>query len=504
MFGFRMSREQIQARLSAPTPWYRITNLAEDGVAEIEIYDEIGWLGCTASEFIAQLKDVDARQINLRVNSPGGEIFDGIAIHNALRSHPARVVTSVDSLAASIASVIALAGDEIVMMPHSQMMIHDGAGICMGQASDMREMADLLDRQSDNIASIYAEKAGGQTRSWRSKMKAETWYTAEEAVRAGLADRLAKLTRRPAEAEKAQPAAAHWDLSVFRYSGRDAAPSPSASTGSFTFNATSGSSAVTINVTVDGETTLTPDQVSDHLAKLFSAETNEEQTLIADKATPVHHTATVDETWDSGPNVSRLPSPMATSTANAMYAYYDAEQVENGKVIKGACKLPHHNVSTDGTPGAANLNGVRNALARLSQADIPASEHDAIRSHLQAHLDDAETEGAMKKCPQCGKMIPSEAMAEHMASEHSEGAAEEDHADPSTLTNESDDEVLKPAEEPPQEPAEEEPPAEEGEPQTDGSWDATVAALLDTDAWSQAIAPLFNRHAPARRHRSLL
>ncbi|MCF3101432.1 Clp protease ClpP [Streptomyces roseoverticillatus] len=206
--------------------WYRIKNLA-DGATEIAIYDEIGYWGVTASDFIAELKTVNSSEITLRLNSPGGEVFDGIAIMNALRSHSARVTTHVDGIAASIASVIAMAGDRIVMQPHSQMMIHDGSGLCIGNAADMREMADLLDKQSDNIAAIYAERAGGTVKQWRTKMLAETWYSAQEAVEAGLADEVAKPQRRPEPGDGEDvPMAAAWDLSVFRYAGRTEAPAP--------------------------------------------------------------------------------------------------------------------------------------------------------------------------------------------------------------------------------------------------------------------------------------
>lgn len=208
--------------------WYEIRNLSVD-TAEVVIYDEIGYWGVTADDFMRDLRGLDVAAITLRVNSPGGEIFDGIAIHNLLRSHRAHVTTYVDSLAASIASVIALAGDRVVMQPHSQMMIHDGSGLVVGNAADMREMADLLDRQSDNIAAVYAEKAGGTAAEWRERMRAETWYSAAEAVEAGLADEVAPSRQRPDEEEEAEPGepmAAAWDLSVFRYAGRDAAPGP--------------------------------------------------------------------------------------------------------------------------------------------------------------------------------------------------------------------------------------------------------------------------------------
>lgn len=103
-------------------------------------------------------------------------------------------------------------------------------------------------------------------------------------------------------------------------------------------------------------------------------------------ASPVHNTSTVEGEWDASVNEKRIPSPMSVATARAMYAYYDSSRVKDGKIVKDACKLPHHRVSEDGRPGPAVLNGVRNALARLPQSDIPASEHEAIRRHLLNHL----------------------------------------------------------------------------------------------------------------------
>ncbi|MFI0768620.1 head maturation protease, ClpP-related [Streptomyces sp. NPDC021218] len=224
----RLRTARPRASLRQGRDWYRIKNLG-NSAAEVVIYDEIGWFGVTAEDFMAELRGLDVGEITLRVNSPGGEIFDGIAIHNLLRSHRAQVTTYVDSLAASIASVIALAGDRVIMQPHSQMMIHDGSGLSIGNAQDMREMADLLDRQSDNIAEVYAERAGGTVAEWRERMLAETWYSAAEAVAAGLADEVAPSRQRPDEGEPDDPMANSWDLSIFRYAGRQEAPSPVAS-----------------------------------------------------------------------------------------------------------------------------------------------------------------------------------------------------------------------------------------------------------------------------------
>ena len=169
--------------------WFELKNLSEE-TANIAIYDEIGAWGVTASDFVNELKGVTARNIQLSINSPGGDVFDGLAILNSLRQHPANVNVVVDGVAASAASFIAMAGDSVKMAPQAMMMIHDAAGLVIGNAQDMQEMATLLDKTSDNIASVYAQRAGGTQEDWRNAMKAETWYTDQEAVDSGLADEI--------------------------------------------------------------------------------------------------------------------------------------------------------------------------------------------------------------------------------------------------------------------------------------------------------------------------
>jgi ATP-dependent protease ClpP protease subunit len=179
-------------------PWYYIRDVApevgEEGesndetAAEVFIYDEIGGsFGVDANEFIQDLQGIKAKEITVRINSPGGSVFDAIAIYNSLIQHPANITTRVDAMAASAASIIAMAGDTVEMMVGSQLMIHDAMGTEMGNARDMREMAKFLDLQSDNLASIYANKAGDK-QDWRALMLAETWMFAQEAVDFGLAD----------------------------------------------------------------------------------------------------------------------------------------------------------------------------------------------------------------------------------------------------------------------------------------------------------------------------
>jgi ATP-dependent protease ClpP protease subunit len=216
---------QPAATIQQDRVWYRITNNA-GGPAVVDIFDEIGYWGTNAADFQRELAAITAPDITVNLNSPGGEIFEGIAIHNALRSHPAAVTVRVAGLAASIASVIALAGDRVIMQPHSQMMIHDGSGFCIGDAREMREMADLLDKQSNNIAAVYAERAGGTVEEWRERMLAETWYSADEAVEAGLADEVDSPAWQGQEPAPAAQPAAKWDLTVFRHAGREQAPAP--------------------------------------------------------------------------------------------------------------------------------------------------------------------------------------------------------------------------------------------------------------------------------------
>lgn len=204
--------------------WYQIRNAADDSAARVMIYGAIGesfWGDSVpASEFVREVAALDVDRIELHINSPGGSIFDGVAITNCLRQHKAQVVGYVDGLAASAASFIAVGGcDELIMGRNTQLMIHDGSGVCVGNAADMQEMADLLDKLSANIADIYTDKAGGEPGEWRAAMLAETWYSADEAVAAGLADQVDT-------GETAKDPENLFDLTPFNYAGRSKAPTP--------------------------------------------------------------------------------------------------------------------------------------------------------------------------------------------------------------------------------------------------------------------------------------
>jgi len=222
-----MKKAQSQNR-----DWFRIENAhkdednATDELTKIYIYGEIGdsWWGdsTSANDFIKLLSGVKSKTIELHLNSPGGSIFDGIAIYNALKDHSATVEVIVDALAASAASFIAQAGDVVKMTAAATMMIHDGSTGAYGDAAYLRETADILDKLSNTVAGIYAARAGEDAAFWRALMVQEVWYNAEEAVAAGLADEIAGDT----DDEALQDAENKWDLSIFNHAGRNSAPDP--------------------------------------------------------------------------------------------------------------------------------------------------------------------------------------------------------------------------------------------------------------------------------------
>jgi ATP-dependent Clp protease, protease subunit len=162
--------------------------------AEISIYDEIGksfWGEDTVSakQFVSDLADLgDVDSILLRINSPGGDVFDGVAIHNALKNHKATVTAQVDGIAASAASFIAMAADKIVMPSNSFMLIHGASGMSWGNADDMRAVADDLDRIDKSMIAAYATRSKGSQASVKKLMKEDRLIDATEAKSLGFAD----------------------------------------------------------------------------------------------------------------------------------------------------------------------------------------------------------------------------------------------------------------------------------------------------------------------------
>jgi len=171
---------------------WNIKNQATE--AEVFLYDEIGedWWGdgISAKGFIEDLQALPAsvEKIIVRINSPGGDVFDGFAIYQALLRDRREVVTAVDGLAASSASVVMMAGDEINAAETAMVMIHEPWTIAIGNAADFRELADLLDQITGQIVAAYGRRDGVDRDAIKEAMQAETWYTATEALEAGLVD----------------------------------------------------------------------------------------------------------------------------------------------------------------------------------------------------------------------------------------------------------------------------------------------------------------------------
>lgn len=168
--------------------WFRMKASAASE-AEIYIYDEIGFWGVTARQFVSDLQALgDVSHINLHINSPGGDVFEGIAIFNALKFHGAAITVHIDGIAASMASVIAMVGNPIIMPENTMMMIHKPWGFAGGDANDMRDYADLLDKMESVLIPAYAEKTGKSAEEIAAMLEDETWMSGSECVAQGFAD----------------------------------------------------------------------------------------------------------------------------------------------------------------------------------------------------------------------------------------------------------------------------------------------------------------------------
>tara|TARA_Y200000002_G_scaffold383259_1_gene404523 strand:- start:3010 stop:4008 length:999 start_codon:yes stop_codon:yes gene_type:complete len=184
--------------------WYSIENKADNSV-EISIYDEIGDYGTSAKNFIEEVKAVGTADITLRINSVGGSVFDGLAIYNTLRSHNGYVNIKIEGLAASISTVIAMAGDNIEMSENGFFMIHNPFGQSAGEAGDMRKTADLLDKIKEEIMEIYSKKTNLSFETLSDMMDKETWLSSQEAMDYGFIDTITEPMK----------VAASFDLSKF-------------------------------------------------------------------------------------------------------------------------------------------------------------------------------------------------------------------------------------------------------------------------------------------------
>ena len=161
---------------------------SNDGTATIHLYDEVGAFGAGSKEFLSDLAKLDGQHIHLRINSPGGSVIEGSAIYNSLRRHKGGLTVHIDALAASMASVIAMAGAPVYIADNALMMIHNPWTISAGDADQLRKEADLLDKLKSTLVNAYVRKTGMEQNQIAEMMDAETWLDAVEAVALGFAD----------------------------------------------------------------------------------------------------------------------------------------------------------------------------------------------------------------------------------------------------------------------------------------------------------------------------
>lgn len=183
--------------------------LIDGGTVEIALYDEIGPFGVSAAAFRERVNEADGRDIVLRINSPGGDVFDGVAMYNDLVEYRGRVAVEVVGVAASAASIIAMAGDTIEIAENAFFMIHNAWAVGVGDHTVMEELAAVLDRVDQALAATYGRRTGIDEGEIAAMMDAETWFSGGEAVDRGFADALIEA---PADAA----ANARFDLSRFK------------------------------------------------------------------------------------------------------------------------------------------------------------------------------------------------------------------------------------------------------------------------------------------------
>ena len=191
--------------------------------AELLIFGESGF-EVSAADVVSRLTSLDGVDLLVRVNSYGGDAYEGVAIANALRGYVGSVTTVVEGLAASAASVIAVGGgDRVVIRPSAEVMIHDAWSFSDGDAEELRKRADRLDQLSGSIAEVYARKAGTPVEMWREAMRSETWFSADEALSAGLVDAVEDARDTAVVSARADARVAR----TFNYAGQRFAPTPS-------------------------------------------------------------------------------------------------------------------------------------------------------------------------------------------------------------------------------------------------------------------------------------
>jgi ATP-dependent Clp protease protease subunit len=208
-----MSRLLMLYALNRATAERKFEIKAEANEATIYLYDMIvgddltaEWLGgVSPNRFVREINQITAPVIHLRINCPGGDVFAARVMELAIRQHPSKVIAHIDGYAASAASFLAVACDEVEIAKGGFFMIHKAWSMCWGNADEMLKMADLLDKIDESLVTTYADETEQNPEQLRDWMGAETWFNADESIEYGFADRLAETEAK----------ASTWDMSMY-------------------------------------------------------------------------------------------------------------------------------------------------------------------------------------------------------------------------------------------------------------------------------------------------
>lgn len=247
----------------------------------IDLFGEVGW-EITAKDVRTQLDG--AGDVDVFLNSPGGDVYEGLAIMNALRAHEGTVTIFIEGMAASIASVIAVGGaDRVVARPHAELMLHHAWSGALGNADEMRKSAENLERISANLADIYADKSGMSPDAVLDLMSAETWFSASEALAAGFVDAVED-ARSPVVARGREPAFAK-AMARFRFNGRGAAPAPRVNNAVESPPREQEGEPMSFLEKIADAVGMSPEEVREELSGFFNAQDTEDKPGVDDPET---------------------------------------------------------------------------------------------------------------------------------------------------------------------------------------------------------------------------
>lgn len=224
----QLLRDNAAPRAEGTPPAVR-SETTGDGQAHVYVYDVIdAWFGASAAGLVQALAGFRGQDVTLHVNSPGGDVFEGRAMAAAIVAHDGQVIVQVDGLIASAATYLARAANEVRITDGGRYMIHNSWTLGIGDKTDLRQIADLLDGVDADIANDYARQTGASLEQVKAWMDAETWFSAADAVANKFANSVTPNSRRDAAASASAANAARWNLRAYAHAPQFEPPPPAA------------------------------------------------------------------------------------------------------------------------------------------------------------------------------------------------------------------------------------------------------------------------------------